>query len=684
VGGDTIRALAPLPRCRSLVSERTSLPRVRDPPASCETAPVGNATSVDGGNDDPDRVWRRLAPGEEPAPAHPSSWLPGSGGQDPQRAIWGPEADAGRQLTMSVPVPAPPMWQPPTGSGPGLHGAPPATPRWEPVVGGPGDDRSWAGPGPGQVGVDERPAPPPRQPAGDRFAGWWTRAGIAAAVLAVVIVVIAVASGSDSGGEASTATSTPATSSPPTTARRTTTTSGPATTTSLAPTSTAGAPAEVDPEELDPEDDPRVMLTDLPDGFTAVNAQLMLDNHIGGGASGLFMLAEGSTWFDGPWIQIGSALEASFSGPFSPVDLGGGRLGRLGVGQAGAELLALDVTEPGLAIAVKGLPAGTASALGAALVIGTNGTWTLPAAAVPPGLHLASGDLAESLTVRPVSSALVNYQGPGGVGLTLHASLARPGYDAQSVASFYLTDVSYVTVGGEPGVMGTYRYGGGALQAVQWRHLGVDIELTAFGMEPSELLALAATASTRADRSWTERTWEAAEDASSSIETPDPVVVQQDISFGEHGAGPVMVQRLSGGLSWWVDANGLGISRYARAADEPVVLQVATNPVPAIDTDGASYVLALALGDESIAGATLRVRTGVAVSGGDGIGHDSGAVVHELAATADDDTAGASAEFGYVLGAAVAVPWPLGDFVAELIAADGVTVLATATQADLR
>jgi hypothetical protein len=268
--------------------------------------------------------------------------------------------------------------------------------------------------------------------------------------------------------------------------------------------------------------------------------------------------------------------------------------------------------------------------------------------------------------------------------VTVYASIADPGYDPLAVAPFYLSDIAYVTVGSHQGIMGVFHHGGGtSARSVRWRSGGVDIELSSYGLEAHQLLDLAARASTRADRAWTERQWEAAEDGDFPFDESQPVLVEQALDFGDGGGGALMATRFGSALSWWIDqSTRLDIGRYGQPA-APVVLQVATNPVPATETDRATHVVAMVLGDASIDGATLQLRVGALVSGAaEGSEQMSGAPLHPLNG-GDDATTAVPTEFGYTHGVALALPWTEGGFVAELIAADGITVLATATPADL-
>lgn len=678
-----------------------------------DTSPGNDATA------DPHRMWRRPAPGDGPpvagtapdvaVPSAPSIWEPGyEAAASSAPSLLGADLSAPGDLSASSDLSAPPAHD--------QARLLPAADRTPVADRTPTADRASAAGGRLAAGGN----------GGDHRRGrWWPRVGVLAAVVVVAGTVVALASGNGENG-ASRATSVPATTpstadAPTSTTRRQLPTQPP---TTAPPTTVSGPGADPDADtyaDLAPEDDPRVLLVDLPDGFEAARATWI--DAFGGQMGGLLFVSDQSTWADGPWLRIEPDLRPLFVGPVTTLDIGGAPAWS-GRADDGSDAVMVDAPGAPFVVAARGLPPGTPATIAAAVTIGDQGALSLPATVLPDGLHPASGDVAASLGVRRGPASNVAYRGPAGENVIVFASIAQPGHEPLAAAPFFLRDVAYVTIDGDRMVIGTYRFAGGSTLSVQWRHAGVDIEISAYGMDRAALLDLATRARTRVDGGWTEPDWDRAA-RGTAVRSPDPVEIASDVPIAEGSVADVAAARIGDQLSWWTESSSGVVSSHGRTAS-PIVLDVAASSRAPFDAATSSYVVAIVLGDESLAGATLRLRTG---TGGDGTGTNGAArdssitpigagdappVVAPATTPPDppapDDAPGSTAPaagpddgsaapggttpgpggpaddlggLGYAYGTAVAAEWSAGSFVAELIAADGVTVLATATEADL-
>jgi hypothetical protein len=502
--------------------------------------------------------------------------------------------------------------------------------------------------GPAEVAIDERAPPPPRPKMP------WDRIGIVAAVLGVIALAVAVFSGG-SGDDASSPSST--TVAPPTTVRRPVTTSSPPSTFVDQELPSRGGSSNIGA---------RVLLAEPPPGyavFGANSAPWVNDAALLGGFQ--LFAAPGSTWANGPWVAVDTTgMAAQFVGP-PTVEQIGPWSALVGPGVIGDRTVVLSSAEPVVTVVTLGLAAEATTAIAAALVVAgapDHPIVAIPATALPAGMVLFVGDALPWAFDTGNDAVSASYARPDGALIRISTREVEPGDHPLDDAVFFLSDVRYASVGAAPAVAGRRSTG---TDAVVWTRDDQLLVVTSVGASASEQLDAASSAVLLGDAGFSDDAWDDAANAG-GIEI-DQATIQSGVPVGDTN-GTVWATMSNGWLSWWLSSRDSTVYRIEALGGLPM-LRIAVEPL-APDRLGAGFtVVAMALGDASLQGATLRLRAGdeLAPAG------DEAALHGIIDATA----------FAGMWGAAASVKWTAGGVTAELIAADGVTVLATATEADL-
>jgi hypothetical protein len=485
--------------------------------------------------------------------------------------------------------------------------------------------------------------------------------GIVVAVLAVVGGVVAVASGSGSDG------ASPAPSS-------TTATTRPVATTAPTPIATAAPSTTADPLFADPATDPRVLLLDVPAGFVpaSVGTSPAADGAVDALNRQLFSLPT-STWSAGPWVLVdASASAVQFTRPTTTTNVNG-TAATVGRSLPGDESVVVGTGAGAYSVTTKGLPAGSAIAIAGAVAtavhVGAGSsadlTSSIPASALPAGMAPFPGDLDLWLGgPGTAGSAWVTYTAPDASGFNVYSTITGEGADPVDDGAFLLDDLAYLIVDGARAVAGTSTYAGQTTQVVIEEVDGRTLVLSGVDADRDALVRAAASAVFPSDPNWSDDGWAALSDHEDPSPQIDQATVERGLTVGDDAHARVWAAKVGDRYVWTVDAIGTYIGR--QTATELPMLQLAASTVWPTDPDGTFHVAAIAVGDGSLAGASLHLTVGTA-------GQQVVVPLHAI-----DD----SADFDGDVGAAVVIPWPDGGVTAELIAGDG-TVLATTTDADL-
>lgn len=504
----------------------------------------------------------------------------------------------------------------------------------------------------------------------------WVRAHRRAIAIgtAIAAVVLAVAVAVDPGGEPDAAPATSTTPGPTTTEPRPVTTRLDFDMTSESPSA--------DADSSDP--DWRMVLREVPDDYelTVVQASGPME---AARRPMQLLVGEGATWDTGPWVLVTSSPRDQVGGdglslfydwplrrPPASVTVGGWE-GLTGKAYTGIDLLALrdDATEA--IVLYRGVDLATVSDLvGAATIEGT--TIVLPSAGMPGGLApLTDEDLTFWLSGwSPDVASYLEIRRPDGSGLISIVGMPpAPGRSSSGVAGFFLGDLHYVTIGGEPGVAGTFANSttGPPVLMVRWRHDGRQlVASSSAGLTLPELIDVASDVITSGDPDWSVDAWRAARHQESlccQAEQPP-----RELSYGidafaapadAHWSLDLRVGDSS--VDWWFRGRGSFGGTTPRSAP---ALDVTSTYGYAFLTD-AYHAGATAILDRAQVGSVLRLTT-------------TGTAPQTIEVPLQPVRQSDLLEPFIVAGAVL--PWSDGGFVAELVAPDGTTIL-TQTDADL-
>ncbi len=507
-----------------------------------------------------------------------------------------------------------------------------------------------AGWGPGEVAIDES-APPPRR---DR--GPWMRVGVVAGLLAAAGVVVAVTSGGSS-GDTTSAGSTSSTS-PVTTAPRAISTAAP-TTTEVVVRGVSESPFV----------DLRAVIVDPPPGYVGTAAEPgLLRRGVTSDQTGFEVFAAaGTTWSTGPWVTLDSATEhVEFVGPPTTVTVG--EWGALsGHSTIGDETVLVTTPAGAFAVSTKGLAQGTALELAATVTVGgriDRPFLAIPAGALPPGLERLDTTSASywAFGARGRDVAWTQYYAEDG-GLMVLLSRPSTGSDALGDARYFLDGVHYLYVDGVPAIAGRWNL---AADTVVWQRDGRVLQLTSIGPDLDQQLRAAASVVVAGEPGFDDDRWQRAVGGRDRPEV-DQATIATDVPAGPV-RGTIWATESGGWLTWWLSSRDVHVAESVLLAGAPT-LRIGVEPLSPDRLDEGFTVVAIALGDPTLAGSTLRLRAGDEQT-------------FNLAESSPGEIIDAAA-FAGRWAAGTSVAWTTGGIVAELIAPDGVTVLASATEADL-
>jgi hypothetical protein len=544
----------------------------------------------------------------------------------------------------------------PASTNPGAVSGPPSAPPRPP------DDKARA------TGGDPSPA----------AGSWWRRhtghlvAGAGGFALLVAVVAVA----SDPGDAPSAGSTTaPTTAAPSTTAGRPVETAAPSTTEPRPTSGGAEGPADGGRETAT---DYRFVLTDAPEGFAPMGVDELTGDDSAYPAPPMLFAADGTTWATGPWLLISSGGEYSpgvifpFTRPTITWALDDGEA-ETGPGAGGVEVTTFARDGREASVAGRGLDGLTTAAVAAQLAVNDD-TLGIPDAAIPAGLR-ARPDIDVTpweWQWVPGTRTSVSYGSIDGDGwMTVNVRPRGLAPDVFGAATYLLSDVRYLVVGGATAIAGTYpaRFGD-PVQYVVWQLADREYVAMGTGIALDELIASVGSVAQPGDPAWRQDRWDdlrtavrqCCNDPRGDSPTGPPALVP---SASADDRWDVEV-RVDGDTVRW-DGSSPGGGDFvgvATPAGAPL-LRIGTRARwPGMPAE--FPVIAVALVDRSMRGSTLRLTT-----------TGSTAQTVEVALQPLDHAALAP----YLAGAVV-VPWLDGGFVAQLIAPDGQTI-AVQTDADL-